>query len=227
MMESEGSASTLDQRSTIIKIVGGVLLLELTSAVVIMVALDSWSNRAAFGSMFGAIGSLFSGLALAGVVYAILLQREELSLQRQELQLTRRELERSASAQEQSSQLLRDQLSLMRDSQERQLAAELRSSLPLFKPHGWSTSGGRMDFELTNFGAPIADLQVRNVISATVSLLTSSLVETGGSLKMIVETGSATFSFELIFTDTRGGRRALGISFRASTGRLDVREVAV
>lgn len=45
-----------------------------------------------FGDMFGAINPLFSGLAFAGVIYAILLQRFELGLQRDELELTRGEL---------------------------------------------------------------------------------------------------------------------------------------
>ena len=38
-----------------------------------------------FGNMFGAINALFSGFALAGVIVAILMQREELKLQREEL----------------------------------------------------------------------------------------------------------------------------------------------
>jgi len=38
-----------------------------------------------FGDSFGAINALFSGMAFAGVIVAILMQREELRLQRQEL----------------------------------------------------------------------------------------------------------------------------------------------
>lgn len=45
-----------------------------------------------FGDMFGAVNALFSGLAFAGVIYAILLQRHELALQRRELDLTRQVL---------------------------------------------------------------------------------------------------------------------------------------
>ena len=41
--------------------------------------------------MFGSVNALFSGLAFAGVIYAILLQREELGLQREELIKTRLE----------------------------------------------------------------------------------------------------------------------------------------
>lgn len=51
------------------------------------------ADRGTFGDMFGAINALFSGLAFAGVIYAIFLQRNELSLQRTELELTRKELE--------------------------------------------------------------------------------------------------------------------------------------
>ena len=45
-----------------------------------------------FGDMFGSVNALFSGLALLGVVVAILMQRSELRLQREELEQTRMEL---------------------------------------------------------------------------------------------------------------------------------------
>ena len=45
-----------------------------------------------FGDSFGAVNALFSGLAFAGVIYAIILQRKELQLQREELEATRGEL---------------------------------------------------------------------------------------------------------------------------------------
>lgn len=45
----------------------------------------SWEKSNQFGGMFGGIGALFSGLALAGVVVAVLMQKEELELQREEL----------------------------------------------------------------------------------------------------------------------------------------------
>lgn len=54
--------------------------------------LQEWAARGQFGDMFGAVNALFSGLAFAGVIIAILLQREELELQRKELVQTREEL---------------------------------------------------------------------------------------------------------------------------------------
>jgi hypothetical protein len=71
--------------------------------------LPDWPTRGQFGDVFGAANSLFSGLAFAGLIYTVLLQREELALQRKELELTRQELKRSAQAQEQAEVALRAQ----------------------------------------------------------------------------------------------------------------------
>lgn len=61
---------------------------------------SSWDVRGTFGDMFGAINSLFSGLAFAGVIFAIFLQRKELELQRKEVVQTRKELRGQKEAQE-------------------------------------------------------------------------------------------------------------------------------
>lgn len=66
-------------------------------------------NRGLFGDMFGGINAVFSGLAFLGVIYAIIIQREELKLQREELALTRDELKRSAQAEEKSERALSKQ----------------------------------------------------------------------------------------------------------------------
>jgi hypothetical protein len=85
-----------------------VILIQAILAIIIKTQLPDWTTRGTFGDMFGAVNTLFSGLAFAGVIYTILLQGEELSLQRQELSLTREELSKSAAAQiEQSETLLR------------------------------------------------------------------------------------------------------------------------
>ena len=41
--------------------------------------------RGTFGDQFGAVNALFSGLAFAGLIYTIILQRRDLKLQRQEM----------------------------------------------------------------------------------------------------------------------------------------------
>ena len=67
-----------------------------------------------FGDSFGAINTLFSGMAFAGIIYTILLQRKELQLQREELKQTRIELQRSADSQEKSEELFRKQGEMMK-----------------------------------------------------------------------------------------------------------------
>lgn len=54
--------------------------------------IDSPTNQGTFGDMFGAVNSLFSGLAFAGLIVTLLYQKEELKLQREELAQTREEL---------------------------------------------------------------------------------------------------------------------------------------
>ena len=54
--------------------------------------LPVWSERGAFGDMFGAVNALFSGLAFAGILIALYMQKHELELQRKELSATREEL---------------------------------------------------------------------------------------------------------------------------------------
>jgi hypothetical protein len=51
-----------------------------------------WQDRANFGDMFGAVNSLFAGLAFAGIIITVYMQSKELALQRDELKLTRDEL---------------------------------------------------------------------------------------------------------------------------------------
>lgn len=50
------------------------------------------AHRGTFGDMFGGVNALFSGLAFVGVIYAILIQRQELKIQGRELVDTRLEL---------------------------------------------------------------------------------------------------------------------------------------
>jgi hypothetical protein len=77
-----------------------------------MVCLD-FANRGTFGDMFGASNALFSGLAFAGIIYTIALQRKELELQRKELRETKLALEKSAKAQELSERALSKQVESM------------------------------------------------------------------------------------------------------------------
>lgn len=53
----------------------------------------STPERGTWGDMYGSLNALFSGLAFAGLVIAIVLQTQELGLQRRELAATREEME--------------------------------------------------------------------------------------------------------------------------------------
>ena len=64
---------------------------------------EDWQERGQFGDLFGSVNSLFSGLAFAGLIYAIFLQKKELSLQRTELELQRKEM--AASRKELAAQV--------------------------------------------------------------------------------------------------------------------------
>jgi hypothetical protein len=82
-----------------------------------------------FGDQFGAVNALFSGLAFAGVIYAVILQSKELELQREELVLTRAELSRSAQAQEESGRFLGEQAEVMKVTAEINALASIVQSL--------------------------------------------------------------------------------------------------
>lgn len=55
-------------------------------------------DRGVYGDMFGAVNSVFSGFAFAGVVYAIILQRNEVAISREELSRTKEIMEHQSAA---------------------------------------------------------------------------------------------------------------------------------
>ncbi|MBI4881895.1 MAG: hypothetical protein HY812_19880 [Planctomycetes bacterium] len=73
-------------------------LLWALSPVILSLIYPDFGRRGQFGDSFGGVNALFSGLAFAGVVYAIVLQRRELQQASRDLDLTRRELARTATA---------------------------------------------------------------------------------------------------------------------------------
>ena len=94
---------------------GGVIALFLLNMSLIWVNNDpNW--RGTFGDQFGAVTAWFSGLAFAGLIYTIILQRRDLELQRndlklqrEELALTRKEMEEQTAEFEKQNETLRIQ----------------------------------------------------------------------------------------------------------------------
>lgn len=91
----------------LVLIFGGVVLLWILTPFILRCFYTDMPSQGQAGDLFGCINALFSGLAFAGVIVAILLQREELELQRHEITANRLELARSATAQEESREALR------------------------------------------------------------------------------------------------------------------------
>lgn len=62
-----------------------------------------------FGDSFGALTALFSGLAFAGMMITVLMQKDQLALQKDELVLTRKEMEMQRKQMELQNETLRKQ----------------------------------------------------------------------------------------------------------------------
>ena len=95
-----GSASAPDESSrwkrNVLFIAVFVLVCALWAASWLLTSrfLPAWDVRGNFGDMFGAVGSLFSGLALAGLVITLYLQSKQLTLQHQALLETREQIQK-------------------------------------------------------------------------------------------------------------------------------------
>ncbi|OYW71985.1 MAG: hypothetical protein B7Z37_26180 [Verrucomicrobia bacterium 12-59-8] len=95
-------------------------------------------DRGTIGDLFGGINALFSGLALAGVVTAVILQSKELELQRGEMRLQRNQLE----LQRKELELSREEYKRMASANEeaaKALTNQLRLQIQAAKLHGLST----------------------------------------------------------------------------------------
>ena len=86
-----------------------IIIIWTISFLALNITYSSLDDKTRFGDIFGAINTLFSGLAFAGIIFTIQLQRKDLKLQREDLKMTRMELQRSASAQEKSENALKEQ----------------------------------------------------------------------------------------------------------------------
>ncbi len=70
-------------------LLGGIVLLAVGYYTVLYQLIDQPERRGQFGDAFGAINSVFTGLAFTVVIYGIILQRREIKLQQREMADTR------------------------------------------------------------------------------------------------------------------------------------------
>ena len=89
--ENDEKSTTWWGLITVLAIVGVIVILGLIEAGV-YISFHKWEHRGLLGDMFGVGNAVFSALAFAGVIIAILMQKKELELQRKELKLTRDEV---------------------------------------------------------------------------------------------------------------------------------------
>lgn len=111
-----------------------------------------------FGDMFGAINTLFSGLAFAGIIYTILLQRNELSLQRKELRDTRVELQLTREAHQKNCEIMDQQLNAIKETASLEHARYRIAVLP----HFLLTPPGNVGVTIEN-GKKLPRLGIQNV----------------------------------------------------------------
>lgn len=169
-----------------------IVAVQILGGVLIYFLIDSWPARGTFGDMFGVINALFSGLALAGIIYAILLQREELKLQRMELEMTRKELERSAGAQEKTSEHISNQLEIMKSTQQYQMQKDIAQAEPhiaVSKRQRGNAANDRIRCSqtLVNLGERISDIDIEcDLQDVTVSVRPKMLVRKNEELNLYI-----------------------------------------
>lgn len=84
----------------------GVFAFWLVTPFLMALIVPTFDDRGPAGDLYGSVNALFSGLAFAGVIVALLLQQEELARQQQDLADNKAELIRSANAQDESQKAL-------------------------------------------------------------------------------------------------------------------------
>ena len=98
---------------------GRLVLLVVVAWVVLPVVLwqfgASVGERGQFGDMFGMVNALFSGLAFAGLFWALFLQQKQIQLQRIQLTLQRRELKLQREEMKASRAELANQVAAQRE----------------------------------------------------------------------------------------------------------------
>lgn len=122
------------------------------------------AERGVFGDQFGAVNALFSGLAFAGVIYAI-------SLQRHEVRMLHEELERSKEILEKQQELADVQIAAQRHQafeatffQLLGLFTKLVEEMAVNRSEGTSTSGKGRFVEFCRYFRICAGLEAKGIV---------------------------------------------------------------
>jgi hypothetical protein len=162
---------------------------------------DEWGK---IGDLFGAINALFSGLALAGVVYAILLQRQDLKLQQEQLQLSNMEFQRQ-------NQLITEQLKTMQQALDFERKKAQESSEPFFQwQMGHSNSNMRAwRFKNTGGRFKVKEVKTSPPLNSKMDPNKGTTIDSGQEGQIDFSTGSSTgmpesFDFAIVCEGTSG-----------------------
>jgi hypothetical protein len=147
--------------------------------------------------MFGAVNALFSGLALLGTIYAVVLQQRELELQRQELIQSRAEL----AAQ---NAILAEQLQASREANEFEMQKERSLAEPQLTPLGGHGGSNMKHAKFRNMGGDIRQLEITPISlpsGRTMTVSPSDMLKHGQELILeIPGDNSSTELPDIIFT---------------------------
>ncbi|MCR9229486.1 MAG: hypothetical protein NXI29_00540 [bacterium] len=127
-----------------------------------------------FGDMFGAANTLFSGLAFAGIIYTIWLQRTELKLQRKELISTKEELKLSREAHQKTCNIMETQLEISKNTVKLENARYRKEVLPRFINNRLNERAGFIGDDCIQCRLNIDNIG-RRIFSARINHLTSYL----------------------------------------------------
>ena len=90
--KNEGSEKEAISKPALIAVIVSIFVLWMCTPFLVSCIFGAGTDpniRGVTGDMFGVTNTLFSGLALAGIIVTLLMQRRELELQRRELEDTR------------------------------------------------------------------------------------------------------------------------------------------
>ncbi|WP_395740198.1 hypothetical protein [Prosthecobacter sp.] len=122
--------------------------------------------RGQLGDLFGGVNAIFSGLALAGVVTAVILQSRELELQRKEMEKSREQLvltRDEMSLQREQLALQREELQLSREEFKRMAAANEESA----KAHTKQLKLQAFGSTIIGFSSMLASANSQALVKAT------------------------------------------------------------
>lgn len=148
---------------TFTRLISLVIAIWIVAALSIWLSLPDWQSRGQFGDLFGAVNALFSGLAFAGLYFAIRLQQDQLVLQRTELALQREELklqreEMAASRTELANQVAAQQ-ALFRATAAQVTVASAQAKIEAIKIQAEHTSGHTRASHIANINSLAEELQ--------------------------------------------------------------------